>query len=107
MIEENEFMQTYDRRGAIVCYHVAKEGYPILYARRDSPVCPEDSGWQFLCYSGKEEKVDEAQTWSVDEVLEFEPSLRELIGCEPIAVLRRTNKTASWQIVPASEPGSG
>jgi hypothetical protein len=98
-------MNTYDRRGAIVCYHVAKKGYPILFAKRDGPMYPEDSGWQFLCYSGEEEKVDEAQIWTVDEVLELEPSLRELIGCEPVTRLHRIDKTTPWQCLPVTDHG--
>jgi hypothetical protein len=96
-------MDTDDRRAAVVCYHVAKKGYPILYAKRDSPTYPEDSGWQFLCYSGQEEKIEEAQLWAVDEVLKLEPSLRELIDFEPVTIASRKDNTVPWQITSTTE----
>ncbi len=37
---------------------------PILRASHVSPVDPDDSGWQFLCDGGVEERIDGAQVWS-------------------------------------------
>ncbi len=61
-----------DSRAAIVCSHIAVGRLPILRAIRTDPLEPEDSGWQFLCNSGKEEKEGDAQVWFVSEVLSLE-----------------------------------
>jgi hypothetical protein len=62
---------------AIVCSYIATEGKPIRLAVRGDPVDDADSGWQFLC-GDKEE--DQAQLWSVREVLELEPTF-EFVHC--------------------------
>lgn len=47
-------------KAAMVCVHVAR-GAPILRAIRDEPLEEADSGWQFLCNSGEDEREAEAQ----------------------------------------------
>lgn len=85
-----------DRRAAIVCSHIARERYPILHAIRTEPLEPEDSGWQFLCNSGKEEQEEEAEVWLVGEVLGFEPSLSSFINSPVGTRLSRPDGTAKW-----------
>lgn len=91
-----------DRRAAIVCSHVAKEAYPILRAIRTEPLEPEDSGWQFLCNSGRAEVEAEAQVWLVEEVLGIEGSLSTLINCEVGTEISRESKGSAWVIKPHS-----
>jgi hypothetical protein len=81
---------------AIVCVHVAKEGYPILQAERDSPVFSEDSGWQFLCNSGRAEDESELQVWSLDEVFEHEPTLAEFRDSPPGTTFVRDGPKRPW-----------
>ena len=86
-----------DSRVAIVCFHIAKERLPILRAVRTEPLELEDSGWQFLCNSGKEEKEAEAQVWLVSEVLGLEPSLSAFINSPAYTELFRPDKNSKWE----------
>jgi Uncharacterized protein conserved in bacteria len=87
-----------DNRAAIVCEHIAKEGYPILRAIKDEPLDSADSGWQFLCNSVEFEDEDTAQVWGIDEVLEVEPSLADLIEEPPGTKLIRESENDQWKI---------
>ena len=87
-----------DRRAAILCAHVAKNGLPILRAVRDEPTMPEDSGWQFLCGVGNDEDPDQAEVWLVCEVLELEPSLNCYIQAAPGTVLTRQDTLNGWEL---------
>ena len=95
-MKKNKTNQT-DDRAAILCEHVANEGFPILRAIRDEPLEDADSGWQFVCDSGKSEDEDNAQVWAISEVLEIEPSLTEYIDESPGTVLERKNKDSQWK----------
>ena len=57
-----------------MCFHVASEGLPILYAERSQPVSAEDSGWQFVCNSGRLEDEKQAQVWSLKKCLHWTQS---------------------------------
>jgi hypothetical protein len=81
---------------AIVCKHVASRGFPILQAERSLPLDDVDSGWQFLCNSGLEEKIEEAKVWSINEVLENEPSLREWLALPPGTGVIRKDQHTPW-----------
>jgi len=83
---------------AIVCSHVAKLGYPILLAERGNSLEPEDSGWQFLCDSGEVERENEAQVWALGEVVDWEPSLAELMDAPSGTTLVRKSRTHAWEI---------
>jgi len=83
-------------RAAIVCSHIAQHKCPILRAVRTEPLEPEDSGWQFLCSSGREENDIEAQVWLVNEVLGFDPSLSALINSPVGSKFSRSDKDAKW-----------
>lgn len=84
-------------RAAIVCAHVAKDGLPILSGIRTEPLEPEDSGWQFLCNSGKQEEETDAQVWLVSEVLALEPSLSSFINSPVGTKIHRPDQSAKWQ----------
>jgi hypothetical protein len=86
-----------DTRAAIICNHVANEGYPILYASRTEPLEPEDSGWQFLCNSGKEENETDAKVWLLKEVLALDPSLSVFINSPVGTKICRKDKNSEWQ----------
>lgn len=86
-----------DHRAAIICVHAAKEGLPILRAIRTEPLEPEDSGWQFLCNSGKDENENEAQVWLVSEVLGLEPSLSKFIKAPVGTMVSRLDGNSRWE----------
>ena len=88
-----------DNRAAVVCGHVAKQGLPILGAVRTEPLRQEDSGWQFLCYSGPDEDEDHGQVWAVSEVLSLVPSLSHFIDFPVGTRLRRRDKNSKWEII--------
>ena len=83
--------------GAIVCKHVALKGYPILRAERSEAVDPADSGWQFLCYSGKPERIEEAQIWAVSDVVDRDPTLLRIVNAEVGTAVTRLNDRSEWQ----------
>jgi hypothetical protein len=84
---------------AIVCRHVAKERLPILKAIKYEPVQPEDSGWQFLCNTGKTENTEDAQVWSIDNVKKLEPSLKDLLEKPIGTTLVRESPKDGWRII--------
>lgn len=82
----------------VVCSHVAKDNLPILRAIRTEPVEPEDSGWQFVCGCVEEEDDAEAEVWSINHVLENEPTLAQLLKHPIGTVLQRSDERSSWEI---------
>ena len=88
-----------DKRAAIVCSHIATKEFPILRGIRTDPLEPEDSGWQFLCNSGKNENEDEARVWLVTEVLGLEPSLSQFINLPVGTKLSRKDKNSKWETI--------
>lgn len=82
---------------AIVCHHIAEEGYPILQAVRTEPVDHADSGWQFLCNSGRAEDDAPARVWSIAEVVEREPSLIRWLNVPFGSGLWRSSTTHPWK----------
>ena len=85
-----------DGRAAIVCRHCASGKRPILYAERDEPVENVDSGWQFLCDVEQHDNVEDAEVWSVEEVLQAEPTLRRFIDLPPGCSLTRADAKSEW-----------
>ncbi len=81
---------------AIVCSHVAEDGYPILLAIRDEPLDRDDSGWQFLCNSGETEDEGLAQVWALGEVLEAEATLKNIISQPPGSRFERNDTNSPW-----------
>jgi len=80
---------------AIVCGDVAAKGAAILYAERSEPEAEADSGWQFLC-GAETETWEEAQVWSLGEVLAKEPSLQPHLSSPVGAVLSRPTADSVW-----------
>lgn len=81
---------------AIVCVHVAKDGRAILIAERAAPEDSADSGWQFCCGEGNE-KWEQAQVWSIQEVLDLEPSLNAFVDLPADITLTRVTAGDGWQ----------
>ena len=92
-------MNDNDSSGAILlCGHIAVEGRPILRGRRDRPMSPEDSGWQFRCNKAPAEYVDDAQIWSISEVLEMDPTIAPIID-EPFGTtVERSSPEVEWVV---------
>jgi hypothetical protein len=91
-------VKTRDSSGAaILCPHVAREGLPILYAERSEPVDAADSGWQFLCGSGRPEDQTKAQIWSLAEVVAKDSSVQMILGAPAGTRIRRQDQTSPWQ----------
>jgi hypothetical protein len=86
-----------DKRAAIICHHIAKERLPILRAVRSEPLEPEDSGWQFVCASGKEENEENAEVWLIDEILKYEPTLVAFIDSPVGTKVWRSSPTSPWE----------
>lgn len=82
--------------GAIVCSHVVA-GEPILRAIRDEPMDSADSGWQFLCDSGADENIENAQLWSVTQVTERDPSLLTFINSPVGTTMSRPDTNSEWK----------
>jgi hypothetical protein len=80
-----------------VCRHVAREGLPILYAERTAPVSPEDSGWQFVCNSGRVEDGSQAQVWSLTDVLRREPGLQTFVASPVGTRVYRRDASTPWE----------
>ncbi len=84
--------------GAIVCGHIARDGLPILCAYRAEKQDPADSGWQFLCYSGQDELMEDAQIWALKDVVEKEPSLSEFMNVTVGTRLVRSDASSPWSV---------
>lgn len=84
---------------AVVCGHCVSGEYPILYGERSETDDPVDSGWQFLCNSGLEERIEEAQIWSLNSILRKEPSLVAFVELPPGTIVWRDNINTAWQTV--------
>lgn len=69
---------------------------PILYAERSEPLNAEDSGWQFVCNSGRSEENSQGHVWSIHEVLALEPSLCNLMTAPAGTRVYRVNRQAPW-----------
>ena len=83
---------------AIVCGDIAAEGAPILYAERSAPEEDADSGWQFLC-GAEAEKWEDAQVWSIGEILAKESSLESYLSSPVGTVLSRLTTDSAWEVI--------
>lgn len=88
---------------AIVCGDVATSQFPILRAERDEPIVPEDTGWQFTCNRVDSEDPQEAQVWSLGEVIDLEPTLAAFMACPAGTAIERYDQKSAWKIVAGSD----
>jgi hypothetical protein len=77
---------------------VARGALPILRAIKSQPIAAQDSGWQFLCDSGVEEDMADAQIWTVAEVLALEPTLTDHVDAPGGTQLERREPQSNWQV---------
>ena len=82
--------------GAIVSSQIVA-GEPILRAVRNEPIDAADSGWQFLSESGADESIENAQLWSVIQVVEHDPSLLTFINSPVGTTMSRTDVNSEWK----------
>jgi hypothetical protein len=78
---------------------VASGEEPILLAARSASEDPADSGWQFLCASGRDESAERAQVWSLSEVLERNPDLVSWVDSPAGTRLERKTEESPWRRV--------
>jgi hypothetical protein len=79
-----------------VCPFIAAKKRVIVYAYKDEPTEPADSGWQFL--SNEQVSPDDLKVWSLNEVLDYEPSLRPFMDVPIGTKLWRESASDSWMI---------
>lgn len=84
--------------GVVVCRHIAKDMLPILEVRRSNPVDPQDSGWHAYCNSEDDEQIDDAEIWTVGQILAYEPSLVGLLDSEVGTILKRETRGHAWSV---------
>jgi hypothetical protein len=82
----------------IVSANVALRKEPIRMAERSDPVDEADSGWQF--WSGQMDPLESkgAQIWSIEEVLELEPSLVNHLDLPTNTRLEHDIHTGRWEL---------
>ncbi|WP_078816245.1 immunity protein Imm33 domain-containing protein [Prosthecobacter debontii] len=85
-------------QAAIICSHAATKKHPILQAFHTEHSGETDSGWQFFCGVANEERVEDVQVWSLDEVLQMEPSLREFMNVTEGMTVWRSSVDMPWQV---------
>ena len=78
---------------AFVCTHVANRER-ALSAYRDEPIVSNDTGWQFTC--GRSRERGEPEMMIVDELLERDPSLRELLKRAVGTAMTRSSADEPW-----------
>lgn len=85
--------------GAIVTRNIALGIADILYAERSEPMAPEDSGWQFTEGSKDQSNFENAQIWTVHEVIESDSTLRPFIDYPVGSRILRNSKGDAWTLL--------
>jgi hypothetical protein len=81
----------------IVCQHIGQDGVQICRGSRSEQIVPEDSGWQFSCEKYNVEDESKASVWSVNELLDFDPSLKSWINSDIGTTIIRNSGETNWQ----------
>jgi len=81
-----------------VCEHIAKEGKPVLWGRRNEAEGVEDSGWQFRCAADLVESPTGFRFWSVNDVITEDPTLCLIINCPNGATVERSGAGEDWVV---------
>jgi hypothetical protein len=83
----------------IVCQHISIGSSEVIRRMvRDVPIEDNDSGWQALCDSGKNEDMNKAQVWSIDEILAFDPSVQPILDSPYGCSFSRRDRKDAWEI---------
>ena len=88
-----------------ICEHVALEGKPVLWGRRNEPNGLEDSGWQFRCAVKSAESPTGVKIWSVDELINADPTVCLIINCSIGTIVHRPEHEEDWTVIP-EDPGA-
>jgi hypothetical protein len=75
---------------AITSKHVISREKPILLVSHDL----DDHGWQFL--TGESVSTDEAKVVSMQEIVEIDPTLKEVSDLPPGWSAQRSTAGSSW-----------
>ena len=81
-----------------VCEHIANEGKPILWGRRNEADGVEDSGWQFRCAGDTVESPTGFRFWSVSEILNEDPAICLIINCPHGSIVQRAGSDEDWRV---------
>ena len=81
-----------------VCEHIANEGKPVLWGRRNEAEGAEDSGWQFRCAVNAVESPTGFRFWSVHELIAEDSSLCLIINCPSGAMVERADPEQDWTV---------
>ena len=77
---------------SITCVHILDEKKPILYVSHDA----DDGCWQFLC--GKEHNSEDSRVVSLQQIYEFDKSIKEIANLEYGKIVYRKDKNSKWNI---------
>lgn len=83
--------------GVIVCQHIVQNRVHICRGSRSEQIVPEDSGWHFSCDKCDFEDESTASIWSVNELLDFDSSLRNWINSDIGTTIIRQPGETNWQ----------
>mgnify|MGYP001814462235 CR=1 FL=1 len=81
-----------------VCEHIANEGKPALWGRRNEAERAEDSGWQFRCAGNSVESPTGFRFWSVDELIAEDPMIGMIINSPSGATVERRGPKDDWVV---------
>ncbi len=82
-----------------VCEHIANDGKPVLWGRRNAPDGLEDSGWQFRCNGDKVESPASFERWPINELITIDPSILSIVNCPNGARVERGDPEEDWTVI--------
>ena len=82
---------------AIICKEITEENAAILHAERSKPEIEGDSGWQFTC-GKKEENFESGKVWSIQEVINYDSSIKEFIELPIGTIISRPEYNKKWKV---------
>ena len=99
--ESINFQEDGDKNGYVmVCKHVANKTRPVLLVEMQPPYDHKHSGWEAICNVGGDDDCDVYVELSMEDFLEYEPSLKELIkDPEGLPQISRESKGSPWKVL--------
>lgn len=88
------------KMGVVLTRNIALGIGSILYGERGDPVDPADSGWQFTEGSRDQSAFENAQIWTVREVLEVAADIAPFINMPVGTIISRSSRDEPWDIEP-------
>src|SRR5262245_21881770 len=80
-----------------ICVHVGRQHHPILFASRDTPTLPADSGWCLAC-GRPGHTIEDWLLVKIARYFEADPSLAELLGMPEGYQGERMRPDGEWLI---------